>query len=61
LFVWIGVADTNLRHRGEQAATALETNLTSLERKLDAMLAAFEAAAAAQNKPQKDEMNGADK
>jgi hypothetical protein len=32
--------------RGEQAATALESNLTSLERRLDDMLAAFEAAAA---------------
>jgi hypothetical protein len=29
--------------RGEQAATALEANLTNLESKLDALLAAFEA------------------
>ncbi|GKT42052.1 uncharacterized protein ColSpa_02233 [Colletotrichum spaethianum] len=28
---------------GEQAATALETNLTNLESRLDALLAAFEA------------------
>ena len=31
--------------RGEQAASALEANLTNLEGKLDAMLAAFEAIA----------------
>jgi hypothetical protein len=30
--------------RGEQAAQALESNLTSLERKLDALLASFEEA-----------------
>ncbi|GKT55161.1 hypothetical protein ColTof3_02500 [Colletotrichum tofieldiae] len=29
--------------QGEQAATALETNLTNLESRLDALLAAFEA------------------
>jgi len=29
--------------RGEQAATTLETNLTNLESRLDALLAAFEA------------------
>lgn len=31
--------------RGEQAATALEANLTSLESKLDELLASFESAA----------------
>jgi hypothetical protein len=30
------------RNRGEQAATALEANLSNLESKLDAILAAFE-------------------
>lgn len=32
------------KNRGEQAASAMEANLTNLEKKLDAMLAAFEAA-----------------
>ncbi|KFH47950.1 hypothetical protein ACRE_011610 [Hapsidospora chrysogenum ATCC 11550] len=30
--------------KGEQAASAMEANLTNLEKKLDAMLSAFEAA-----------------
>lgn len=29
-------------HRGEQTATAMEANLTNLESKLDAILAAFD-------------------
>ena len=34
--------NTNAESRGEQTATQLEANLTNLESKLDAMLAAFE-------------------
>ncbi|KAF5134189.1 hypothetical protein E5D57_004822 [Metarhizium anisopliae] len=50
---------TNPRRRGEQAATALEANLTNLESKLDAMLAALEEkASGAEGKAQGDGESG---
>ncbi|KAL0939061.1 uncharacterized protein CTRU02_205671 [Colletotrichum truncatum] len=45
--VWVlvvGSETDDVPRGGEQAATALEANLTSLENRLDALLAAFEAA-----------------
>ncbi|KEY70615.1 hypothetical protein S7711_02219 [Stachybotrys chartarum IBT 7711] len=44
--------------KGEQAATAIESNLTNLERKLDAMLAAIEGAEAAEVSTSTKEANG---
>lgn len=44
------VADLSFHFcRGEQAATALEANLSNLESKLDALLAAFETGETGQN------------
>ncbi|KFA62549.1 hypothetical protein S40285_05707 [Stachybotrys chlorohalonatus IBT 40285] len=44
--------------KGEQAATAIESNLTNLERKLDAMLAAIEGAETAKESTSTKEANG---
>jgi hypothetical protein len=48
----------SFNHRGEQAATAIESNLTNLERKLDAMLAAIEGAETAKESTSTKEANG---
>jgi hypothetical protein len=47
--------------RGEQAAAALESNLTNLESKLDALLAAFETAEAKTVKSQPSDKKESDK
>ncbi|KAM0256677.1 hypothetical protein ACHAQJ_004831 [Trichoderma viride] len=38
----VDLAQSNPFHRGEQTAAAMEANLTNLEGKLDALLAAFD-------------------
>lgn len=51
-------------HRGEQAATALEVNLSNLESTLDALLARFdsvEKAPASKESRKDDEPQGGDK
>lgn len=51
-------ASTANTRRGEQTAAALEANLTNLEGKLDAMLAALEGGAAAASDKTGDDAKG---
>ncbi|KAI2613619.1 uncharacterized protein GGS25DRAFT_516486 [Hypoxylon fragiforme] len=42
VFIWPQSSDISLLHTGEQQAAALEASLTSLESRLDALLASIE-------------------